>query len=268
MRLKLIQGHGEDEIRPRVLVPRPPEDDMCAQLDQAGFEVIPQPLTCTYPLPGPALTASLKSLENGAYAWLVITSARTLKVLSELDLKLKVPPTTKIAAVGPKCAYALRDYGLEPTVVASAPASALTLLQAFHAYGIQAPTCQYNSRVLIPGSQISSNTIPAGLRENGWTVETVPVYTTGQAPEVEQQVLSDWMDGKIDAAVITAGSVARALVALLGPPTAPTRLVTIGKPSAKVANDLGLPVHAIASEPTPIGIARALHRALLPNPCA
>lgn len=268
MGLKLIQGHAEDEIRPRVLVPRPAEDDLCARLDQAGFEVIPQPLTCTYPLPGPALNAALQSLEKGVYAWLIITSARTLKVLSELNIELKVPPTTKIAAVGPKCAYALRDCGLEPTLVASAPASALTLLQAFRAYGLQSPTCQYNSRVLIPGSQISSNTIPAGLRENGWVVETVPVYNTGQALEVDQEVLADWLDGKIDAAVLTAGSVARALVALLGPPPAPTRLVTIGKPSAKVAVDLGLPVDAIANEPTPEGIARALHKALLPNPGA
>lgn len=265
MQLTVISGLGQDQApRPKVLVPRSAADALSAGITQAGFEVIAQPLTCTVALDGPEVKAALRSLAAGTYQWLIITSARTLQVLDQLGLPLEIPATTKVAAVGPTCACALEHRGIHVDLCPASKGSGQALLEEFDRLNL-GPTCQYEARILIPGSQISSATLPNGLRERGWEVESVAVYNTRQAASVEPRLLQQWMDGEIAAAVLTSGSVARALLALLGPPPAPTSLVTIGQPSAKVAADLGLTVQAVATEPTVEGIVAALHRALLPD---
>ena len=58
----------------------------------------------------------------------------------------------------------------------------------------------------------------------------------------------------------------RAVLELLGPPPATTRLVTIGATTAAAARELGLPVAAVAPSPTPEGVLRAVIAAMTPDP--
>ena len=64
--------------------------------------------------------------------------------------------------------------------------------------------------------------------------------------------------GGVDAAVLTAPSTTRAVLELLGSPSPVTRLVAIGATTAAAAHELGLPVAATASSPTPEGVLRAV----------
>ena len=68
---------------------------------------------------------------------------------------------------------------------------------------------------------------------------------------------STWATGGVDAVVLTAPSSTRAVLELLGPPLSTTRLVAIGATTAAAARDLGLPVAATASSPTPEGVLQA-----------
>ena len=94
----------------------------------------------------------------------------------------------------------------------------------------------------------------------GWEVEQVAAYTTVTADtsELPQGLTRTWAAGGVDAAVLTAPSTTRAVLELLGSPSPVTRLVAIGATTAAAAHELGLPVAATASSPTPEGVLRAV----------
>ena len=85
-------------------------------------------------------------------------------------------------------------------------------------------------------------------------------YTTVTADtsELPQGLTRTWAAGGVDAAVLTAPSTTRAVLELLGSPSPVTRLVAIGATTAAAAHELGLPVAATASSPTPEGVLRAV----------
>jgi uroporphyrinogen III methyltransferase/synthase len=84
------------------------EDRLAERLRAEGFEVAEWPLVGIEPVDGPSLQAD-------AYDWVVLTSRHAVEQLFErLDGNLP-----RVAVVGPGTAEALRDHGIEPTLVAS-----------------------------------------------------------------------------------------------------------------------------------------------------
>ena len=114
-------------------------------------------------------------------------------------------------------------------------------------------------RVLLPASALADPALADGLRRAGWEVERVAAYTTVTADtcDLPPGMGSTWATGGVDAVVLTAPSSTRAVLELLGPPLSTTRLVAIGATTAAAARDLGLPVAATASSPTPEGVLQA-----------
>ena len=119
------------------------------------------------------LDAALRDLTNGAYDWLVLTSANTVFALApRLERKgwKLAGAHFRSAAIGPATAEAAhRLLGLE----------AMTLPEEFitESLGESLPV-RAGERVLLPESAIARPTLANILRERGAAVTVVPAYRT------------------------------------------------------------------------------------------
>ena len=250
-----------------VLLPRVKEPDRIASaLEWARAKVLRAAVTRTVPGDAAALEETARRITAGEAAWLVLTSARTVEALAPY-LHVPVPSTLQVAVVGPATARAWTELtGASPDLVARGSASAL-LEEPALAGGPQAGP-DSAQRVLLPASALADPALADGLRRAGWEVERVAAYTTVTADtcDLPPGMGSTWATGGVDAVVLTAPSSTRAVLELLGPPPATTRLVTIGATTAAAARELGLPVAAVAPSPTPEGVLRAVIAAMTPDP--
>ena len=250
-----------------VLLPRVKEPDRIASaLEWARAKVLRAAVTRTVPGDAAALEETARRITAGEAAWLVLTSARTVEALAPY-LHVPVPSTLQVAVVGPATARAWTELtGTSPDLVTRGSAAAL-LEEPVLAGGPQAGP-DSAQRVLLPASALADPALADGLRRAGWEVERVAAYTTVTADtcDLPPGMGSTWAAGGVDAVVLTAPSSTRAVLELLGPPPATTRLVTIGATTAAAARELGLPVAAIAPSPTPEGVLRAVITAMTPDP--
>ena len=240
-----------------VLLPRVKEPDRIASaLERAGAEVQRAAVTRTVPGETAALEATARRIVAGEAAWLVLTSARTVEALAPY-LHVPVPSALQVAVVGPATARAWTELtGAAPDLVSRGSAAAL-LEEPVLVCPPPAPSAA--KRVLLPASALADPALADGLRRAGWEVERVAAYTTVTADtcDLPPGMGSTWATGGVDAVVLTAPSTTRAILELLGPPPSTTRLVAIGATTAAAARDLGLPVAATASSPTPEGVLQA-----------
>lgn len=182
------------------------------------------------------LSAAFARLEDARFDWLVITSATAVDVL--MSQQIKVPLTTRIAAVGETTAAALSLAGYRVDFVPESDNSARGLIKEW-------PAAEILGRVLIPQSDIAEPTLVAGLAARGLEVEYVCAYRTVGVP-VSPQVTTDVTSGAIRAVLITSGSVARQVQAQLAPLPETTIVAAIGPRTAFDARSAGITVHLIA----------------------
>ena len=223
----------------RVLVPRGGKwgDGVSATLRSHGAVPVIAPLINFASAADPdALADSLARLESGTFNWHVITSATTVDVL--VSHGTAIPSTTRIAAVGETTAAALQLAGYSVDFVPERDNSARGLVKEW-------PESDVTGTVLIPHSDLAEPTIVAGLAERGFAVEYVAAYRT-VAVTVSEQVAADVTSGRINAVLVTSGSVARSLAEQLAPLPESTVVACIGPRTAFDARDAGLTVHAIA----------------------
>ncbi len=180
------------------------------------------------------LEDAIARLAAGAYDWLVVTSATTVESLGEVLAAM--PPTTRVAAVGPATARALEARSAEVHLTPTRDHSALGLLAAWP---------DDSGRVLLPQSEIAADTLESGLRERGMTLDVVTAYRT-VAVELDPAVREGLRSGEIDAVLLTSGSTARHLAAQCAPLSGGIRVVCIGESTARAATASGLRVDAIA----------------------
>lgn len=226
----------------RVLLPRP-DGPLAEAIRASGALVDAVPLTVQRPLPG--------ELPADPADWVAFTSPAGVRTLVESG---RGPASlgTRVAAVGRATAAALAEVGVAVDLVGTSDAAALA-----DALG-DAPGA--GGTVLLPGSALAAPTLADALAARGWTVRRVATYTTEPLPAAPPELVAGWPG--YDAVVVTAGSAARAVVDLLGPPAGHTRVVAFGRPSAEAASAAGLPVHAIAASPDADGVLAALITAL------
>jgi uroporphyrinogen-III synthase len=235
----------------RVLVPRGGAwgEDVAAGLRGFGAVPVIAPLINFASAEDPsALANALHELQDGQFDWLVVTSATTVDVLSGQGVR--VPASTRIAAVGETTAAALQLAGYAVDFVPHADNSARGLVKEW-------PASEILGRVLIPQSDIADPTLVAGLSKVGFAVEFVTAYRTVGMP-LEPNVLADLESGRIGGVLVTSGSVARQLAAQLPQLPAATVIACIGPRTAFDARAAGLPVHAIAEERTAASLIAAL----------
>ena len=181
-----------------VLLPRVKEPDRIASaLEWAGAKVLRAAVTRTVPGDAAALEETARRITAGEAAWLVLTSARTVKALAPY-LHVPVPSTLQVAVVGPATARAWTELtGASPDLVARGSASAL-LEEPALAGGPQAGP-DSAQRVLLPASALADPALADGLRRAGWEVERVAAYTTVTADtcDLPPGMGSTWATGGV-----------------------------------------------------------------------
>jgi len=194
----------------------------------------------------PALADAFARLEQGAFDWLVITSATTVDVL--MSQRVRLPESTKVAAVGETTAAALTLAGYRVDFVPENDNSARGMVKEWSGD---------TGRVLIPHSDLAEPTLVAGLAERGLDVEYVAAYRTVGVP-VTDAVAADVASGRIGALLVSSGSIARQVAAQLAPLPDATVVACIGPRTAFDARDAGLTVHAIAESRSAEALVEAL----------
>lgn len=256
----------------RVLNTRPAHEaaELTAQLTEAGAEVIPLPATCITPADdsGP-LEAALDALASArpdapAYHWILFTSVNAVAAFMERLLMssaagdkgprrdLRILAGTRLAAVGPATAAALRRYGLVADL--TPPRATGRDLAA----ALPAGTGQ---RVLLPRSDQALRDLPDALAARGAQVTEVTAYTVKPAAP-NRAGLAALETGAVDMAAFCSPSALHGLAEMLGRPLAEAlhgvAIACLGPTTAAAARDLGLEVALVSDEPSVSGLLNAL----------
>ncbi|MGI4893772.1 MAG: uroporphyrinogen-III synthase [Janthinobacterium lividum] len=248
----------------RVLVPRTKEQagGVTSRLSEHGAtaEVVPT-ISVEPPRTPQQMEKAVKGLVTGRYEWIGFTSVNAVKAVrekfSEYGLDARAFSGLKIAAVGGVTADALREWGIEPDLLPETEQSATGLLQSWPPYD---DLLDPINRVFLPRADIATDTLVAGLQENGWEVDDVTAYRTVRAAPPAAPVRDAIKTGAFDAVVFTSSSTVRNLVGIAGKPHPSTVVACIGPATAKTAEEHGLRVDVLAAEPSADALVEALAR--------
>ena len=242
----------------RIAVTRPREqgEELAAALAALGAEPVFVPAIRIEPAPdtGP-LDAALATRDS--YDWVVFTSANGVAAvrgrLEALGLPLGAPATTRVAAVGPATAAAVRELGVEPAFV-----PAVHRAEEIPA-GLGAVA---GTRILLPQAEAPAVDLASLLRARGATVDAVVAYRTvavALAPDDRAALARG-----IDVLLLASGSAARAIAAAASAHE-DVRLavdralgVCIGPRTADAARQVEFSVGFVVEEHTTEGLIRAL----------
>ncbi len=235
---KLSQGLralGAEPVEVPVLEIRPPRD--FAPLDRA-----------------------LRQLSS--YHWLILTSANTVRALSEraktLGVRLTAAGNLKVAAVGEATAAAARKVGLPVALVPeNYVAEALVECLAGQVSG---------RKIVLARAEVARDVIPDALRAAGATVDVVDAYRNVM-PESAPALLRAALAQKIDAATFTSSSSVTHLAeaarqAGIAFPFAGVEAISIGLITSQTLRELGWEPAAEASPSDIPGLIQAITRAL------
>ncbi|MBT2483727.1 MULTISPECIES: uroporphyrinogen-III synthase [unclassified Microbacterium] len=243
----------------RILVPRggPWGDGVAASLRSHGAVPVVAPLINFAPTTDQAgLDVALEQLAAGAFDWLTVTSATTVDVL--FAHRAVVPRSTKIAAVGETTAAALQAVGYEVALVPDQDNSAEGMAEQLIALETQP------RRILALRSEIAKPVLSKLLSQAGHDVASVVAYRTVGVP-VTERIRRDVENGRINAILITSGSVAEQVRAQFPHIPDDTLLAAIGPRTAKDARKAGLSVSVVADKQTVDALIDAVSQFTLPH---
>jgi len=194
------------------------------------------------------------------YNWLVFTSANGVHAfLGRLRARgrdLRALGGTRLAAIGPKTADALRHYHLEPDLVPDT-------YQSEDLAAALKDLVQPGQRILLARADRGRELLREELSRIA-QVEQVAVYSQVDAVEGRAEVLDAFGRGEIDYVLLTSSNIARSLAHRLDEACrrhidgGRTRLVSISPVTSGALRSLGLPVAAEASEATEESLLEAL----------
>lgn len=243
----------------RVLVPRggPWGDAVAASLRRQGAVPVVAPLINFASTNDQAsLDEALVKLADGYFDWLTITSATTVDVL--FAHRATVPASTKIAAVGETTAAALQAVGYHVSLLPDEDNSAEGMARKLIAVE-SAP-----KRILTLRSEIAKPLLTRSLIAAGHDVSSVVAYRTVGVP-VTERILRDVENGRINAILVTSGSVAEQVREQFPDIPDTTLLAAIGPRTAKDAKKAGLPISVVADKQTVDALIDAVSQFTLPH---
>lgn len=243
----------------RVLVPRggPWGDSVAATLRRQGATPVIAPLINFAPSTDQAtLETALTDLAAGAFDWVTVTSATTVDVL--YAYRAVIPSGTKVAAVGETTAAALSAVGYRVDLVPDDDNSAAGM--AAQLIGLEPEP----RRILTLRSEIAKPVLTRRLTEAGHDVHSVVAYRTVGVP-VTDRIAADVRSGRINAILVTSGSVAEQVHLQFPDIPDATVIAAIGPRTAKDARRAGLDVSVVAEEQTVDGLIEAVSSFPLPH---
>jgi uroporphyrinogen III methyltransferase/synthase len=231
---------------------------LTGRLHDLGARVVEVPTIALAPPAdgGTALTAAVEKLRQGAYAWVVFTSANAVEKFMALVPDSRAYGVTQVAAVGPATVEALRRARLVADLVPP-DYRGEGLLAAFP----DPPTGDIAPALVLPQAGGARPELAQGLARAGWKVEVVEAYRTVPQP-VGRGVLE--AASRADAICFASPSAVhsyldQAAAAGSGPPPV---VACIGPTTAAAARARGLQVTAEAAEHSLDGLLAALVEAL------
>ncbi len=231
----------------RVLVPRPQgrAGSLVSLLAREGAvaQAVPM-IAITPPDDLGSLDAAVMSLAEGEFSWVGFTSVNAVSAVVDrarhLSLSPAVPADTRVAAVGPATAVALRDAAMPVDLTPDHGGSAAALAGIW-------PAAHPGESVLLPQSEIAGPVLAQSLRDKGFWVQTVTAYRTVPRP-LAGSVTAYLAAGAYEAVLLTSPSTAQALARTSIART--TALGAIGSSTASAAAAVGLHISFTASAPT------------------
>ena len=240
-----------------ILLTRPVDRSrhLVAALEERGARVILAPSIELRPVRSAALTAAIRDLTTGGFAWVVLTSPATIAMFQE---RLAAPADilAKVAAIGDGTAaafarYAGRDADLRP--------------RAFTTEGLARAFPRGTGRVLCPRADIAPEGLEEALSAKGWEPTRVDAYRTVLPAHLPERAAEALAGGEVDAVTFTSASTVRGFVGALGAVLGTPKVVCIGPVTAKEARAHGFVVHAVADPHTTEGLIAALERVFVPR---
>jgi uroporphyrinogen-III synthase len=236
-----------------VLVTRPREDagELVRALERRGATVIEAPAIEIVPARGAALDRALRALADGRFAWVTLTSPRTIDVLAARIRARDV--AAKVAAIGEGTSEAFRRWARRDPDLVPRTFTTAALARAFP---------RGDGRVLCPRADVAPEGLEDALAAKGWTPTRVDAYRTRRPRSLPAEARAALRRGEVDAVTFTSASTVRGFVAAIGAVVGSPKVVCIGPVTAREARDRGLPVHGVASPHTIAGLVEATERAL------
>lgn len=232
--------------------PRSTNADMTRLLRRAGAVVLPCPLIrISYEVDHAPLDAALDTMNR--YSWLALTSQHAVRAvamrLSEQGWDARILASTRIAAMGPATARALRRMGLRADFVPTVHTGAALIAEWAAAHPLRRAT------ILYPRADIAGTALAERLRAHGAIVTDVIAYATvHQTPPA--WAVAELQRGA-DAIVFASPSAARSYHALRLT-AGSAKIACLGPTTASAARDLGLHVDATAADHHAGGMVEAL----------
>ncbi len=237
----------------RVLVPRTKDQAGVLSSRLRGYGAVPEevPTISVEPPRNPLqMDKAVRGLVEGRYEWIAFTSVNAVKAVrekfEEYGLDARAFSGLKIAAVGDKTAQAIAAWGLRADLLPSGEQSAAGLLADWPEYD---DLLDPINRVFLPRADIATENLVAGLVDLGWECDDVTAYRTVRATPPPAPTRDAIKTGKFDAVVFTSSSTVRNLVGIAGKPHPSTIIAVIGPATAKTAEEHGLRVDVLASQP-------------------
>lgn len=242
----------------RVLITRPRNQagSFAQALESAGFQAIFFPVIEICPVPDMSeLDQALNHLSR--YDWVIFTSVNGVEVVwgrfTALGLK-GVPGETRVAAIGPKTAQAIRQRGIEPAFIP----------EEYIAEAILPGLGELAGRwVLLPRAEIARKALPEGICREGGVAHEIAVYQT--LPAQPDPIGLAALQAGVDVVTFTSPSTVHNFITLaeragIDPLDLPghPQVACIGPITAQASRRAGLEVSIVAESYTTEGLVAAL----------
>jgi uroporphyrinogen-III synthase len=234
--------------------PRPEADALARLLERRGATAIVAPAIEIVPVRSAALTRALGELASGAFAWVTLTSPRTVDVLAEHLTPGRL--RAKVAAVGDGTAERFRRWSRRDPDLVPKSFTTVALGRAFP---------RGTGRVLTPRADAAPEGLEDALERKGWSPTRVDAYRTRIPRSLPLEARTALRSGGVDAVTFTSASTVRGFVRAMGVVRGNPKVVCIGPVTAREAREHGLRVHAVADPHTVDGLVGAVERALAPR---
>lgn len=243
-------------MTPRILVTRPAHqaEELVALLEARGLATTAVPTVAIDTASAVAeLDAALARLDGAD--WLIVTSVNGARAVTHrLEATGAVlPPTTRVAAVGPATAEVLTSAGMRvdhvpPTYLTAAIAGGLGPLEG--------------RRVVLARADAATPDLRAALDERGARVEEVVAYRTIEAPAEHRDALRAALHDDLSGIAFASASAVRGLMRLAAPidrgRARARAALCIGPVTAEEARHSGFDVPVIAGQHTAAALADAI----------
>ena len=233
-------------------------DQLVTPLETLGATVLTYAATRVIPRDVDGLQLAARQLAR--YDWVVFTSATAVALTFEATADCGVSAAdwshTRVAAVGSATASAIRERGVEPTLVPERFV-AEGLLEAFAARGDVAGTTMF-----YPAAAGARRDLVDGLVRLGATVDRIEAYDSVATDEDVAAVRAALRDGRVHAVTMTASSAVTAWVGAMAPLHDVADVVSIGPVTTQAARAAGMRVAAEAMPSTLDGLVAAVVRAI------